>query len=164
VTPEERIAVCQKWAESQPHPLDIANFLTGAFGYDTRSFWEKGSSKPCAPEDTVYAMTNACIEYTASGDTHPSLSKLGWFIGLGLLRPGYDAVSATKLVHRIADLYADESSPDAFTEAIAAHGDGELEAYFAWVDGLDVEYARILIPPLGRKNEWTNSNRYSYRG
>jgi len=155
----QRLEAHARWA-AETSDLEVANFLTSAFGSNTSRRWAGQSHQKCAPDETVFHVTSACIAQmpAVGGD----LSSFGWFLGQGLLGPGYDKASASRLVSHIIRVYSPATEERAFSEALDRHQAGELETYFAEVEGVTPEYARHLHPSLGAKNDWWNENGYGY--
>lgn len=161
LTPEERAATFHEWEATlllrgPEAKLAVPNFLTTAFGDDTRRRWQEGKNRTAAPDVTVRAVTTAVIEQTKSLD---SLRSLAWFLNGGLLRSGHTAESAGRLVASVLAIFTgDEDS--VFHAALDRHHEGELEAFCAERAGVSPEYAGALYPALGKRNEWRNPNGY----
>lgn len=151
-----RLEAHARWV-SVTSGLEVANFLTSAFGLSTSRRWAGQSHQKCAPDETVFHVATACM-VQAPGN----LDSLGWFLGQGLLGPGYGEASASRLVSHIIRVYSPATEERAFSEALDRHQAGELESYLAEVEGVTPEYARHLYPSLGAKNDWWNENRYGY--
>lgn len=159
--PEERTAAFREWeAALLPRgsgaAIAVPNFLTTAFGDDTRRRWQEGKNRTAAPDDTVRAVTTAVIEQTRSLD---SLHSLAWFLNGGLLRSGHTAESAGRLVASVLAIFTDDED-SVFHAALDRHHEGELEAFCAERAGVSPEYAGALYPALGKRNEWRNPNGY----
>lgn len=160
---DERRAAFRAWADTlrpwgheAETSIATANFLTTAFGADTQCRWQEGKNRTAAPDDTVFAITAAAIEQTGDLGTFYSLA---WFLSGGVLRPGHDTASARQLVADTLAILKSGSDED-FHEALDRHCIGELEAFLAEKNGVHPEYATMVYPSLGKRNDWRNPNRY----
>lgn len=153
-----RLEAHARWV-SVASDLEIANFLTSAFGQETSRRWTGRPHRKCAPDKTVLHVTTACLSQAPG-----NLDSLSWFLGQGILGPDYDEVSASRLVSHVMRVYSPATEESTFSEALERHQAGELESYLAEAEGVTAEYARELYPSLGAKNDWWNENHYGYPG